>query len=341
MMPIMICLCLSQSALAQQSELTSTVSMISIFQPIDVAADTSHIFVIHRTCGPIGHYQYNQGMTDTSYCPGFTASYCNFNNFQNEILSIDNSFREEIIASLPSPFGCNQKDHLAISSGLGGFSKGYIYLAQGSWAGVNIWKISSDGSHASLFKTNLSIFGSDIYITFDRTGSFGYDMIVAGGDEVWKIDSNGKASQLAEIPIRHQHAIGGVAVAPSNFGSYGGNILVPDPNTGNIFAISPHDTLSKISQWQGASEILFVPQEVCSSGKQDTVFLSSFASDTGGAIAMYPKTDFAGLVGSALLTNQYNPSIGLMTAGANGIIIKEFQSSIDTQLLEGSTFVLC
>ena len=168
-------------------------------------------------------------------------------------------------------------------------------------------------------------------------------MIVAGGDQVWKVNSSGKSSQIAEIPIRESghNRIGSPAVAPPIFGAYGGNLLVPDPGTGNIFAISPQNNVTKIGLWPGASEILFVPQQMCSFGNQDTAFLSSLASDSGGSIAMYPQTEFSDLGGSALLTNQYHPSIGLMTTTANGIMIKEFQSNMNTQLLEGSTFVLC
>lgn len=337
---IILVLFSSQLASAEQSGL-KTVSLIPIYQPIDVAADTAHVFVIHRTCELQGPYMSSLYMTGIQTCPGFTAYDCSSYDFQSEILSIDSSGTQRV-ASLQAPFGCQQRDHLVISSGLGGFPTGYIYLAQGTWGQVNIWKISFDGT-TSLFETNLPPLGPDVHITFDRTGSFGYDMIVAGGDQVWKINSSGKSSQLAEIPIREKgdDSIGNPIVAPSSFGAYGGNILVPDPGTGNIFAISPQNEVSKIGLWQGASEILFVPQPLCSFGSQGTVFLSSLASDTGGSIAMYPKTEFANLGASALLTNQYNPSMGLMAATANGTLIKEFQSSIDTQLLEGSTFVLC
>ncbi|MGB6784984.1 MAG: hypothetical protein WBE60_03790 [Nitrosotalea sp.] len=338
---MMFFLFFSQSVSAEPSGLNA-ISLISVYQPIDVAADSNHVFVIHRTCALQGDYEYGFDMTGASVCPGFTAYDCSSYDFQSEILSIDNSGTQTIIASLPAPFGCQQTDHLAISSGLGGFPTGYIYLAQGTWGQVDIWKIGFDGK-TSLFETNLPPLGPDVYITFDRTGSFGYDMIVTGGDQVWKINSNGKSSQVAEIPIRESghDRIGSAVVAPSSFGTYGGDILVPDPGTGNIFAVSPQNNVTKIGLWPGASEILFVPQPMCSFGSQETAFLSSLASDTGGSIAMYPKTEFSGLGGSALLTNQYNPSIGLMTATANGIMIKEFQSNIDTQLLEGSTFVLC
>lgn len=338
---IMLFLFSSQLASAEQSGL-QTVSIIPVYQPIDVAADNNHVFVIHRTCELQGPYMSSPYMTGISTCPGFTAYDCSSYDFQSEILSIDNSGTQRVIASLLAPFGCQQRDHLAISSGLGGFPTGYIYLAQGAWGQVNIWKISFDGT-TSLFATNLPPLGPDVHITFDRTGSFGYDMIVAGGDQVWKINSNGKSSQIAEIPIREKgdDSIGSPIVAPLSFGVYGGNILVPDPGTGNIFAISPQNEVSKIGLWLGASEILFVPQPMCSFGSQGAVFLSSLASDTGGSIAMYPKTEFANLGASALLTNQYNPSMGILTATANGTVIKEFQSSMDTQLLEGSTFVLC
>lgn len=278
----------------------------------------------------------------TAPCPGFTAIYCNSINFQSEILSIDSYGRANTLASLPDPFGCIQKDHLAISPDVGGFPTGYIFVAQGAWGGVNIWKISFDGSSVRQFPTNLPPLGQSTYITFDTTGSFDHDMIVASGSSVWKIDSNGKASQLAEIPVRgHDNSMGGPVVAPEGFGPYGGDILVPDPNTGNIFAISSQGAVNKIGSWPGASQILFVPDNSCTFGKNNVVFLSSYFTDTGGSIAMYPKEDFSGVAGSALITNQYNPSIGLMTQNNDSITVKQLQSNIDTEFIEGSSFVTC
>lgn len=329
------------SAFAESSGASaSALSFIHIFQPTDVAANSQNLFVIHRTCGLPGS-QYHQEMA--ALCPGLTAIYCNSINFQSEILSIDSNGRENTIASLPDPFGCLQKDHLAISPDVGDFPAGYIFVVQGSWGGVNIWKISSDGSSISPFLTNLPPLGQSAYITFDTTGSFSNDMIVSSGSSVWKIDSNGKASQLAEIPVRGHldNGIGGPAVAPEGFGPYGGDILVPDPTTGNIFAISPQGAVNNIGSWPGASQILFVPYNSCTFGKNNTTFLSSYFSDTGGSIAMYSKEDFSGLAGSALITNQYNPSIGLMTQHNDSITVKQFQSNIDTEFIEGSSFVTC
>jgi len=337
----MIFFVFNQTALAETS--SNLISLIGIFQPIDVAADSGHLFVLHRTCSPPGNYLYSQGMAGTFYCPGFTAIYCNSINFQSEILSINNSGSTNIIASIPSPFGCGQKDHIAISSGLGGFPKGYLFISQGTWGRVNIWKLSYNGNSISLFNSSIPPLGSDVDITFDTTGTFGYDMIVTGGTQVWKIDSSGKASQIAVVPIRvHKGgSFGGAMVASPSFGRYGGYILVPDQGTGNIFTISPQNEVNKIGSWPGASEILFIPQKICTFGKHDTMFLSSHATDTGGSIVMYPKTYFENLYGSALITNQYNPSIALMTPNTDGLVIKQFQSNINTQFLEGSTFVSC
>jgi hypothetical protein len=55
---------------------------------------------------------------------------------------------------------------------------------------------------------------------------------------------------------------------------------------------------------------------------------------------MYHKTNFENLSGSAVISNQYNPSLALITQNS-GIVIKSFQSNINTQFLEGSTFVGC
>jgi hypothetical protein len=343
MISLMIFFVLNQSVFADTSTNLNTVSLIGIFQPIDVAADKEHLFVLHRTCSTPGNYQYNQGMSGTFYCPGFTAIYCNSIDFQSEILSISDSGNTNIIASIPSPFNCMQKDHIAISSGMGGFPKGYLFVSQGTWGRVNIWKISYDGKSTSLFNSSIPPLGPDVDVTFDTSGTFGYDMIITGGNQIWKIDSKGNSSPITHVPIRvHKGgSFGGAVVAPSSFGSYGGYILVPDQGTGNIFAISPQNTISKIGLWLGASEILFIPQNMCTFGKHNATFLSSHASDTDGSIVLYPKTNFENFSGGALITNQYNPSIALMTINTNGVSIKQYQSNINTQFLEGSTFVNC
>ncbi|MDE1829769.1 MAG: hypothetical protein KGI25_05555 [Thaumarchaeota archaeon] len=336
-----ILISIGQPAFAQSTSIPNSISFIPIFQPIDVTADSNYIFVIHNTCSLGKNYQH--GIGSESYCPGFTSMYC-FGNYQSEVLSIDKSGEENVIASLPSPFDCYQKDHIAIASGLGGFQKDRLYIAQGSWSGTNIWSTNIHGSGMTLFKADNHPLGSDVHITFDTTGTFGYAMIISGGNEVWKITSEGKSSLLAEIPIRGHHGgegIGGVAVAPLDFGQYGGDLLVPDSGTGNIFAISPNLTLQKITFKSGASEIIFVPPNTCTFGNRETTFLSSYASDNDGSVVMYPERDFAGLGGDALIADQYNPSLVILTSNNNTLTIKEFQSNIDTQFLEGSGFVQC
>jgi hypothetical protein len=79
-------------------------------------------------------------------------------------------------------------------------------------------------------------------ITFDRGGRFGHRLLVttyvkrAGATTVSAIDCRGRVTVLTHHAPR---AEGGIAVAPASFGRYGGDLIVPDELTGNIYAIAP------------------------------------------------------------------------------------------------------
>jgi hypothetical protein len=85
-------------------------------------------------------------------------------------------------------------------------------------------------------------------ITFDLGGRFGHRLLVttyikkAGASTVAAISCRGQVT----VVTRHAPRLeGGIVVAPSSFGRYGGDLIVPDELTGNVYAISPsgHVTL--------------------------------------------------------------------------------------------------
>jgi hypothetical protein len=86
---------------------------------------------------------------------------------------------------------------------------------------------------------NLPLAGIPRGITFDRSGRFGYRLLVAtavgASTTVYGFDCRGHRAVFAEeVPAVE----GGIRVAPRSFGPYGGQLIAPDEYSGNVYAIS-------------------------------------------------------------------------------------------------------
>jgi hypothetical protein len=80
-------------------------------------------------------------------------------------------------------------------------------------------------------------------IAFDQTGAFGYRLLVTGAHAhhttVAAIDGDGQVTVLtAQAPTVE----GGLAVAPSTFGKFAGDLIAPDELSGKLYAIAPDGT---------------------------------------------------------------------------------------------------
>jgi hypothetical protein len=77
-------------------------------------------------------------------------------------------------------------------------------------------------------------------ITFDQTGAFGYRLLVTGSHShhttIAAIDGDG---QVTVITAQAPTVEGGLAVAPSTFGKFAGDLIAPDELSGRIYAIAP------------------------------------------------------------------------------------------------------
>jgi hypothetical protein len=77
-------------------------------------------------------------------------------------------------------------------------------------------------------------------IAFDTTGAFGYRLLVTGvhahHGTVVALDGSG---QVTVITAQAPTIEGGVAVAPSTFGKFAGDLIAPDELSGNVYAIAP------------------------------------------------------------------------------------------------------
>jgi hypothetical protein len=74
-------------------------------------------------------------------------------------------------------------------------------------------------------------------ITFDRVGSFGYRLLVTavapGSTTVYGFDCRGRRRVFAQGMFGVE---GGIRVAPPEFGRFGGDLIMPNELTGNVYA---------------------------------------------------------------------------------------------------------
>jgi hypothetical protein len=273
-----------------------------------------------------------------------------YNTNPREILSIDDLGHVTLFATLPDRVSTDlpSEELIAISPGLGGFPAGYVYVTQGK----NIIQVSPSGSSVTLFATIPSLPPSHNGITFDHVGSFGYDMIVPAGTadhstgasgEIWRINSAGVATLVTTLPGCPGTTcpiLEGVEVAPLSFAPYGGQIIVTSENTGNVWAVSASGVVTPITTlpaW-GPEDVRFIPFDPCNFGRSGGMYFDDMY--TANAVWKYPQSDFVGLGGSALITDEDAGTIVLMTSTGGGITFTTFQTGLPG-LQEDSTIVDC
>jgi hypothetical protein len=87
-------------------------------------------------------------------------------------------------------------------------------------------------------------------ITFDATGQFGHRILVVGsvpggGSQISAIDCFGHVSTIGIVNVPME---GGIAVAPSTFGTFAGQLIAPNELDGSIYAVSPAGGLSTVAK---------------------------------------------------------------------------------------------
>ncbi|MDQ6917897.1 MAG: hypothetical protein M3Z98_00930 [Candidatus Dormibacteraeota bacterium] len=149
--------------------------------------------------------------------------------------------------ALTAPAG-GAEDYIDFSQGLGSSEMGCsfptpaVYVLRTA-SPPAVLRVDMVGGGSSTFAT---VGGVDTLsgIAFDRFGRFGNRLLVigphAGQTVVDAIDCNGKVSVITTSAPRME---GGMEVAPPGFGSYSGDLVVPDEYSGNIFAVTPEGTV--------------------------------------------------------------------------------------------------
>lgn len=168
-------------------------------------------------------------------------------------VSLDGS----VVKDFAPVFWSEGEVYIAVSPGLGGFPKGYIYVNSADW----IFEISPDGTRAQSFSQPLPG-NSVMYLAFDKVGTWGHQLLAVNGNGiVWIIDPSGVASRVASLG--DDMFPESITVAPLDFGVFGGFLLVSEEWGGKINAISPEPghEVSILASFPGEplERILFVP----------------------------------------------------------------------------------
>jgi hypothetical protein len=160
-------------------------------------------------------------------------------------------------------------------------------------------------------------------ITFDGTGAFGYRLLVtgthAGHSSLAGIDGDGQVTVItAQAPIIE----GGLAVAPSTFGKFAGDLIAPDELSGKLYAIAPN----------GASRVIATPDLAHGGdvGVEATGFIPNvevagvivYFADRGTPGNLHPGTDnLLALDGAELARTGARPGDLLVgTEGGAGLV---------------------
>jgi hypothetical protein len=158
-------------------------------------------------------------------------------------------------------------------------------------------------------------------LTYDQVGTFDHDLIVtssAGGD-VWTYNTTtGSVALLTKLSTY----IGGPAVAPTGFGSYGGEVLIAEKRLGEVVAVTASGNVTNVANWSKSNAVAVIPsgggwggcgggQGGCSFGSQhDVIFLANYSS---GALEAFPASDFVHLQGDGIVAGGLNQGIGTFT----------------------------
>lgn len=207
-------------------------------------------------------------------------------------------------------------------------------------------------------------------LAYDQVGLFHHDLIVTSsfGGKVWLVNSTGNVTLLASLNTY----IGNPAVAPLNFGAFGGQIIIPEHQRNTIVAVSSTGKVTHFGNWTYANAVAFPPYSAsghrhhhggwtrwngglgggqggiaqwghggggpcrfeCSFGPQHFVlFVANYSS---GAVEAFPAKDLRGFYGDGFVAGGVNAGIGAFNSSGNFTYF-----ATQTRSLSGIASVYC
>ena len=113
---------------------------------------------------------------------------------------------------------------------------------------LGLIRVSADGQDSGSFANLVGATTID-GLAFDNTGAFDHRLLVIGPNGsrtvVFAVDCTGTVNVITRSAPTVE---GGIAVAPSTFGAFAGDLIAPDEVTGRIYAIAPDGKASTIAR---------------------------------------------------------------------------------------------
>jgi hypothetical protein len=192
-------------------------------------------------------------------------------------------------------YAAGSESYLALSTGQAvdgascTFAPDDVFALDVGAATPGITRISAEGT-ASRFATVVGVTTLSA-IAFDTVGSFGHRLLVTGPPttgrtKVFAVDCQGTVSDVATVDAALE---GGVAVAPSTFEPFGGQLIAPDENAGKVYAVSTTGELHSVanSNLPAGGDVGVESAGFAPAGSA----LTAFVADRGTPNNAHPGTD--------------------------------------------------
>lgn len=225
----------------------------------------------------------------------------------------------------------DQEIYAAISDGNGGFPPRHVYVSSGN----AIYQMDARGDQWRLFSmpAGASRIG---YLAFDRVGSWGNELLAVDDNGLlWSISANGTATIIKDFGPNLKPE--GIAVAPANFGSFGGYLFVSLETGPSVVALSPSnpENVHTIVQFPGeeVERILSIPNA-------SDLYVAQLDR---GVIFRVPATNLSSYVGMLLVITEGdskpNGSMNVLMPAGNNISKKTIYVQENHPHFEGADFV--
>ncbi len=180
------------------------------------------------------------------------------------------------------------------SGNVGGFTTGDLFTGNG--VDGQIMRITGNGAVASLFVdlpgVGNGLMRGSLYV--DRTGVFGGDLIaVTTGGEVWRVNSLGAPTKLADVNT-HLEGVITVPNDPTKYGPLAGKIIAGAEGQVRLYAIDTAGNTAFYNLNVSIEDIDLIPAN-------ENFFGVNFGT---GRILGAPASDFVSMVGDILLTQE-------------------------------------
>ena len=221
---------------------------------------------------------------------------------------------------------------VAISPGLGNFPAGEVIVLLAG----QLFEIPASGSvtpiAATMTLANLT--RGNMGLTFDASGTFGYTLLAVGGSHgfVDEVDSTNQVRSLGSFGVN----VEGPSVAPTGFGTVGGDLIVAQSFGAAVLAMDPTGSVRSFASYGAPAEgISFVPTIACTySTTGDAYFVADTSNNTLLAVA---ASTFGKVAGDGLVLGEARGAgVGLLLANGSTSRLLRIPGN-----LEGASYVSC